>query len=253
MTIAKKLKKAREEKGLTQKQLADKCGIVDSAIRKYESGKINPKPDALRKLAEALDISAMELLYLPTDDTQDSYSTDESPLNTQQVDRNSFSYLMQLHHITSEYLKKSEQSGDSSQIFAPMRDIHNFAETRMEEYRPECAEDIENAIHKLNIEMSNGIFSGELMRPKVTISTSKKETEYLTKIIDYIYKMIDEAILDFKAEYPTDAPDAKELLNAYEKLNEKGKQLAVERLLELAQIPAYAVPIEKENGDINHI
>ena len=43
MTIGEMLKKARIDAGLTQKQLAEKCEMADSAIRKYESGRIVPK------------------------------------------------------------------------------------------------------------------------------------------------------------------------------------------------------------------
>ena len=38
-TIGEKIRKTRIEKGMTQKQVAEKCDMADSAIRKYESGK----------------------------------------------------------------------------------------------------------------------------------------------------------------------------------------------------------------------
>ena len=39
MPTGTKIKEIRKQKGLTQKQLGDLCGIADSNIRKYENGK----------------------------------------------------------------------------------------------------------------------------------------------------------------------------------------------------------------------
>ena len=61
MTIGEKIKILRQQKGLTQKQLGDLCGMADSAIRRYESGRANPKIETLEKIAIALDISIDDL------------------------------------------------------------------------------------------------------------------------------------------------------------------------------------------------
>ena len=53
-TIGEKIRKTRIEKGMTQKQVAEKCDMADSAIRKYESGKVCPKIETLKRIAEAL-------------------------------------------------------------------------------------------------------------------------------------------------------------------------------------------------------
>ena len=53
MTIGELLKKARLDAGMTQKELAEKCGMADSAIRKYESGK---------RIATALNITTGDLM-----------------------------------------------------------------------------------------------------------------------------------------------------------------------------------------------
>lgn len=54
MTIGEKIKKARTDAKMTQKELAEKCGMADSAIRKYESGKVVPKLDTIAKIARAM-------------------------------------------------------------------------------------------------------------------------------------------------------------------------------------------------------
>ena len=63
MTVGERIKKIRLEKGLTQKQLAEKCGLFDSTIRKYESGRQNPKIETVEKIANALGVETSELLY----------------------------------------------------------------------------------------------------------------------------------------------------------------------------------------------
>ena len=58
-----RIKKYRLEKGLTQKELAERCGLFDSAIRRYESGRQNPKKETLEKIATALEIPVTQLLF----------------------------------------------------------------------------------------------------------------------------------------------------------------------------------------------
>lgn len=47
---------------MTQKELADKCGMADSAIRKYESGKVIPKIETRKRIATALNITTSDLM-----------------------------------------------------------------------------------------------------------------------------------------------------------------------------------------------
>lgn len=61
MTTGEKIRAARKDKGLTQKQLAEACGMADSAIRKYESGTQVPKMGTLIKIANALDVPFVKL------------------------------------------------------------------------------------------------------------------------------------------------------------------------------------------------
>ncbi len=62
MTTGEKIRALRKELGLTQKQLAEKSGIIETTIRKYESGAQNPKLNNLQRLATALDIPLNDLL-----------------------------------------------------------------------------------------------------------------------------------------------------------------------------------------------
>ncbi len=61
VTVGEKIRSIREEKGYTQKQVAAACGMVDSAIRKYESGAAHPKIATVSKIAAALGVETLEL------------------------------------------------------------------------------------------------------------------------------------------------------------------------------------------------
>lgn len=61
LSIPENIKKIRKEKGLTQKGLGKLCGMADSAIRRYESGRANPKIKTLMKIAEALNCEISDI------------------------------------------------------------------------------------------------------------------------------------------------------------------------------------------------
>ncbi|MBD5402224.1 helix-turn-helix transcriptional regulator [bacterium] len=68
--IGKRMREIRELKGMTQKQVADRCGMVDSAIRRYEAGGANPKAETLCRIAKALDVSITDLLNFSEKDKE---------------------------------------------------------------------------------------------------------------------------------------------------------------------------------------
>lgn len=61
MTIGEKIKSIRKEKGLSQEQLAEKCGLNRNSIYNYETGKRSPKSEDLENIAKALDVYVSEL------------------------------------------------------------------------------------------------------------------------------------------------------------------------------------------------
>lgn len=56
MTFGEKLKRYREEKGLTQELLAEMLGTHKQNICRFEKNHITPKADTVRKYAEILDL-----------------------------------------------------------------------------------------------------------------------------------------------------------------------------------------------------
>ena len=62
MTTNERIRKYRLERGYTQQQLGEKSGRAESTIRRYEIGKLNPKLETIKKIANALGISVNELI-----------------------------------------------------------------------------------------------------------------------------------------------------------------------------------------------
>lgn len=62
MNMGKKLKTLRNEKKLTQKQVADRIGLAISAVSSYESGMRYPSYDVLVKLANIFHVSTDYLI-----------------------------------------------------------------------------------------------------------------------------------------------------------------------------------------------
>ena len=60
--IGTRIKYARRDKGLSQKELGDKLGLSADRLQKYENGVRKPKLDMLNKIAEALDIQLLSLV-----------------------------------------------------------------------------------------------------------------------------------------------------------------------------------------------
>lgn len=60
--IGARIRAIRLLRELTQKQLGDLCGMADSAIRRYESGRGNPTEKTLKRIANALGVSVQDLL-----------------------------------------------------------------------------------------------------------------------------------------------------------------------------------------------
>ena len=57
MIVGENIRRIRQERGLTQRQLGDMVGASEAYIRAYESGRRNPKPASLEKIANALSVN----------------------------------------------------------------------------------------------------------------------------------------------------------------------------------------------------
>jgi len=63
MTLGEKIRRLRKEKGFSQGLLEKSSGVNAKLLSKYETGRIIPTADTLKKIAEGLEISADYLLF----------------------------------------------------------------------------------------------------------------------------------------------------------------------------------------------
>lgn len=62
MTIAERIRLYRQQKEFSQSELAEKAGVNNKSLSRYELGTSIPPADALKAIADALNISADALL-----------------------------------------------------------------------------------------------------------------------------------------------------------------------------------------------
>lgn len=63
MHVGEKIKAARLAKGMTQRELGEILGVQNSAIAKYEKGRVvNLKRSTLKKIADVLDLRPSDLI-----------------------------------------------------------------------------------------------------------------------------------------------------------------------------------------------
>ena len=80
MTVAEKIKAARNAAGITQKELGNRMGVSDASIAQYESGERNPKVDTLRRLATALGIELSSLISVSNEFSGESQPDFSKPI-----------------------------------------------------------------------------------------------------------------------------------------------------------------------------
>lgn len=61
--VGKNIKHFRENKNITQEELAEKLCVTRQAVSNWETGKTEPDVDTLTKIASVLDVTVEELIY----------------------------------------------------------------------------------------------------------------------------------------------------------------------------------------------
>jgi transcriptional regulator with XRE-family HTH domain len=65
-TIGQRVARIRKEKGYSQKQIAEKIGIIQELVSSYETGRLKLSAEMLLRFAVALDASIDDLMGLKT-------------------------------------------------------------------------------------------------------------------------------------------------------------------------------------------
>ena len=60
MSIGTRVMQIRNQKGISQRQLSERCGIAGSYLSRIENRHLEPRPKTLRKIADALEVPLAE-------------------------------------------------------------------------------------------------------------------------------------------------------------------------------------------------
>ena len=61
--VSNSIKKLREERGMTQDELAEKLNVTRQAVSNWETGRTQPDIETLTRLAEVFDVSVERIIY----------------------------------------------------------------------------------------------------------------------------------------------------------------------------------------------
>lgn len=119
MNIGERIKRARQEAGITQSELAKRLNVTPQTVSQYERGLINPKYETALKFAEALNLQpswlfGAKLGELAAEDTINL-------VNKEQSSRGVISELLDLPQ-SIETVIKSQQELDVQRAFRKLND-----------------------------------------------------------------------------------------------------------------------------------
>lgn len=81
MNLGNNIKIARENKKITQKELAKRIEVSVISIQNYENNRRQPKIETLKKIADALNMQLTDLISNNLDDVTKEYSVQDDLLN----------------------------------------------------------------------------------------------------------------------------------------------------------------------------
>ena len=118
MSFSENIRLLRKQMGLTQKQLADNCGLSIATIQGYEQGKYEPKPEALLKLVKALNTTGSELMGYSLELIKPKNNLAEIAKHTISIDESNPAYKavnLLIKEKQELYKALSELQGDNEQ------------------------------------------------------------------------------------------------------------------------------------------
>ena len=118
MNMGDRIKEVRKLRGLTQEELAQKLGLKDSAIAKYESGRVeNIKRSVISEMAKVLDCSPIYLLCL--DEDYAPLAQQASVFEVSNIEKEIIKAYRQADSIDKEMvlrILKIEEKGDAEKL-----------------------------------------------------------------------------------------------------------------------------------------
>lgn len=103
-----RIRERRRSLNLTMKELAKMVGVSEGAISHYETGRREPDPDMLKKIAYVLGVSVDYLLGV--DDQDFAETTDPSPQRTEQRRSEAHDKRKEGHELLDKISSESYQA-----------------------------------------------------------------------------------------------------------------------------------------------
>ena len=111
------VKEIRRRKGWSQKDLAEESGVGQDTISGIESGRHEPRPSTLRKLADALDVEVADFFREP------ALPLAEAPREAGPAERTVYSFRGE-PRVTSEQLREHDIEVNDSELIVLNQLLH---------------------------------------------------------------------------------------------------------------------------------
>lgn len=235
-TLGERIKETRKRVGMSQQKVADALGISSFvAISQWEQGKRTPKPENIRRIAAALGVSVNEFFDFSEEERKQINSCEQIILRSKKAIQGSVDPEVKKEY--EDQITLAEEILDDLIMMAKARYQAEIIYQKSQSRQPDAQTGIDYNTEVLSQEQTD--YGKEILSLMKQLSESKDmsydEKEKWKKLQSDILKIVSGADTQ-EHENKTDA-----LLSAYSRLNEDGKKVAIERLNELAYVPAYSL------------
>lgn len=175
--IGDRIKRIRNEKGMSRAELGEKVNLDQNRIQQYENGRRKPKAPLLKKIAEALSVSISALDPVPT-----------SPLGVMHI----FFELEEKFNMTVTRGPENKEKAPTMTLSVSSADpMYYYMQEWLEEYKKvqsqlEAASSVEEketivkAYHewKWNYSLSNSAYEKTMQKTRLKNEIEKLQKEY---------------------------------------------------------------------------
>lgn len=197
--LADVIREARENKGISQRELARQIGVDNSSIAKIEKGHINkPTELVLKKIAKCLDIDIVELLKLA------DYDDNDIEFITSQTEKNIMSYFddAPLYEVNQmiDYLEKELKATTNlrnAMVHSNLDNIDTMADLDNKE-KKKLIEDWNYQVQEHNFKISN--LEETITKLKDMFEKRKSNGETIVKLNKDITSIIEEYLNSIKSK-----------------------------------------------------
>ena len=232
MTLGQIKQKIRKEKGYTQKQLAEKCGMATGTIQQYELNKREPRREQLQKIATALNVPLYELMGFDGSIRVNGNKQRPFDIAIQKL-QNKEGLTYEEEDIITEYVESEQFKQEKDDIKQIAQKAYDYISFMHSHSYASSAEELDKLQEERQIE-----FEEKRTKP-FTASLSQTHNKENDIYIDpNLQKLYD----SYEDSYSFDNLGEKRLLKDYRMLNEIGQLEARKRVAELTEIPRYTKP-----------